>query len=117
MKRRFVALALTAPFLLGACGTDVAKEAAPAATAAQTANVKNVSEITAGSTFNDTDVMFLQMLVDNQEQGQQMVEIAVERAQRQDVVDMAKAVDRDMVISGVRLVEKTGGKSGDYRAE
>ena len=32
------------------------------------------------------------------------------------IYDMAKAVDRGMVISGVRLVEKTGGKSGDYRA-
>ena len=31
--------------------------------------------------------------------------------------DMAKAVDRTMVISGVRLVEKTGGKSGDWKAE
>jgi len=25
-------------------------------------------------------------------------------------------VDRGMVISGIRLVEKTGGKSGDYKA-
>ncbi len=33
------------------------------------------------------------------------------------IYDMAKAVDRGMVISGVRLVEKTGGKSGDYRAD
>lgn len=32
------------------------------------------------------------------------------------IYDMAKAVDRDMVIGGVRLLEKTGGKSGDYKA-
>ncbi|MBL8579633.1 MAG: cyclic pyranopterin monophosphate synthase MoaC [Mesorhizobium sp.] len=32
------------------------------------------------------------------------------------IYDMAKAIDRGMVISGVRLVEKTGGKSDDYRA-
>jgi cyclic pyranopterin monophosphate synthase len=32
------------------------------------------------------------------------------------IYDMAKAVDRGMVISGIRLIEKTGGKSGDYRA-
>ena len=32
------------------------------------------------------------------------------------IYDMAKAVDRAMVISGIRLVEKTGGKSGDYKA-
>ncbi|MEU4557547.1 DUF305 domain-containing protein [Actinoplanes sp. NPDC023936] len=98
MKRRFVALALTAPFLLGACGTEpseapVAGKTAQTQAEVETQNVKSVSEITAGSTFNDTDVMFLQMLVDNQEQGQEMVRIAVERAQRQDVIDMAKAVD------------------------
>ncbi|MDI6026072.1 cyclic pyranopterin monophosphate synthase MoaC [Corticibacterium sp. UT-5YL-CI-8] len=33
------------------------------------------------------------------------------------IYDMAKAVDRAMVISGIRLIEKTGGKSGDFRAE
>jgi len=31
--------------------------------------------------------------------------------------DMAKAMDRGMRISGVELVEKTGGKSGDFRRE
>lgn len=30
--------------------------------------------------------------------------------------DMAKALDRAMVIDGVRLLEKRGGKSGDWRA-
>lgn len=33
------------------------------------------------------------------------------------IYDMAKAVDRAMVISGIRLLEKTGGKSGTYRAD
>jgi cyclic pyranopterin monophosphate synthase len=32
------------------------------------------------------------------------------------IYDMAKATDRGMTIGGIRLVEKTGGKSGDYRA-
>jgi cyclic pyranopterin phosphate synthase len=30
---------------------------------------------------------------------------------------MAKALDRGMVIEGVRLLEKRGGKSGDWIAE
>ena len=30
--------------------------------------------------------------------------------------DMCKAVDRAMSLGGIRLVEKTGGRSGDYRA-
>lgn len=33
------------------------------------------------------------------------------------IYDMAKAVDRGMTLTGIRLVEKTGGVSGDYRAE
>ena len=32
------------------------------------------------------------------------------------IYDMAKAMDRGMTISGIRLLEKTGGKSGDWRA-
>jgi cyclic pyranopterin phosphate synthase len=32
------------------------------------------------------------------------------------IYDMAKAVDRGMRIEGVRLIEKSGGKSGDWRA-
>jgi cyclic pyranopterin phosphate synthase len=31
------------------------------------------------------------------------------------VYDMCKAVDRDMVVGAVRLVEKSGGRSGRYR--
>lgn len=32
------------------------------------------------------------------------------------VIDMGKAVDRGMVVEGLRLVEKRGGRSGHYRA-
>jgi cyclic pyranopterin phosphate synthase len=32
------------------------------------------------------------------------------------VYDMAKAIDRGMCVEGVRLLEKRGGKSGDWRA-
>jgi cyclic pyranopterin monophosphate synthase len=32
------------------------------------------------------------------------------------IYDMCKAVDRGMVIEQVRLLEKRGGKSGDWRA-
>jgi cyclic pyranopterin phosphate synthase len=33
------------------------------------------------------------------------------------VYDMAKAIDRGMIVEGVRLIEKRGGKSGEWRAE
>ncbi len=32
------------------------------------------------------------------------------------IYDMAKAIDKGMVISDVRLIAKTGGKSGDWQA-
>ena len=32
------------------------------------------------------------------------------------IYDMAKAIDKGMVIEGVRLLAKTGGKSGEWRA-
>jgi cyclic pyranopterin phosphate synthase len=32
------------------------------------------------------------------------------------IYDMAKAIDKAMVIDGVRLLSKTGGKSGDWHA-
>ncbi len=31
--------------------------------------------------------------------------------------DMAKALDRAMVLGDIRLLEKSGGRSGDWRAE
>ena len=33
------------------------------------------------------------------------------------VYDMAKAIDRGMIVEAIRLVEKRGGKSGEWRAE
>ena len=33
------------------------------------------------------------------------------------IYDMAKALDKAMVIGNIRLLAKTGGKSGDYRRE
>ncbi len=33
------------------------------------------------------------------------------------IYDMCKAVQKDMLISGVRLLEKTGGKSGHFKVE
>jgi cyclic pyranopterin phosphate synthase len=32
------------------------------------------------------------------------------------IYDMVKAAEKSMTIEGIRLLEKSGGKSGDYRA-
>ncbi len=33
------------------------------------------------------------------------------------IYDMCKAIDKDMVIDNIRLIDKTGGKSGHYKRE
>jgi cyclic pyranopterin phosphate synthase len=33
------------------------------------------------------------------------------------IYDMCKAVDKGMVISDIKLLEKSGGRSGDWKAE
>ena len=33
------------------------------------------------------------------------------------IYDMCKALDRSMEMNGIRLCQKSGGKSGDYREE
>ncbi|HWL07979.1 MAG TPA: cyclic pyranopterin monophosphate synthase MoaC, partial [Planctomicrobium sp.] len=33
------------------------------------------------------------------------------------IYDMCKSVDREIMISEIRLLEKSGGKSGDYRRQ
>jgi uncharacterized protein (DUF305 family) len=45
-----------------------------------------------GTSFNDTDVMFLQMAVPQHEQGIEMAKLAEERASRKEVRDLAAAI-------------------------
>lgn len=88
MKRRFlVAAALPLALLTGACGTDRTGGAPRPTVSAQA-----VAQIQAGDEFNDTDVMFLQMLVYHQKQGLQMTSTAVTRAQNADLAILAGAV-------------------------
>lgn len=71
MKRRL--LLLVVPFLLAACSTT--KEQPTAAP------------------HNDTDVMFLQMMVAHHGQGLEMVRLAGEHARRAEIRTLAKAID------------------------
>lgn len=81
MKRLLIFLSLG---LLSACGT--APSPAPVVSA------HAVAEIQAGDKFNDTDVMFLQMLVYHQKQGLEMTATAASRARRGDLKVLAQAV-------------------------
>ena len=48
------------------------------------------------------------------ETGVEMEALTAVSASALTVYDMCKALQKDMVISEIRLLEKTGGKSGDY---
>ncbi|WP_052311843.1 MULTISPECIES: DUF305 domain-containing protein [unclassified Actinoplanes] len=82
MRRHVVAGALL--LSLAACGT------APSAPAPST---PSASAAAAGATFNARDVMFLQMMVDHQQQGLRLAAIGAGRASRPDVANLARAVD------------------------
>ncbi len=85
IARYGVALAaLLVPVLVAGCGTEAAQPAPVSATAAATARVDR--------TYNDTDVMFLQMMLAHHGQGLQMVRLAEDRADRAEVRTLAKAV-------------------------
>ncbi|WP_307834832.1 DUF305 domain-containing protein [Paractinoplanes lichenicola] len=91
MKRRLIAVALVAPFLLGACGT--ARDAAdPAPAGKATVATEAVAEIKAGDDHNDTDVMFLQMMIFHQKQGLQMTTTAAQRAKSPELKTLAQAI-------------------------
>ncbi|MEV6493201.1 DUF305 domain-containing protein [Actinoplanes sp. NPDC051633] len=47
----------------------------------------------AGDTFNDTDVMYLQMMIAHHEQGLEMVRIAEKSSRRGEIKTLAEAVD------------------------
>ena len=43
--------------------------------------------------------------------------LSAKRTTSPPIYDMCKAVDRGMVMTNVRVLEKHGGKSGDWHAE
>lgn len=86
MKRRLTGtVVLAGALLLSACGT--APQSSPRTT--QSA----VAEIRAEGDHNDTDVMYLQMMVAHHEQGLEMVRLAEQNSGRDDIRTLAEAVD------------------------
>ena len=76
--------ALLVPMLLAGCGTEAAQPVAKPAPVSATVQVDG--------TYNDTDVMFLQMMLAHHEQGLQLVRLAEDRADRAEVRTLAQAV-------------------------
>lgn len=63
---------------------------------------------------NDTDLMVTARVKTNGKTGVEMEALTAVTATCLTLYDMLKAVDKAMRIEGVELVQKTGGKSGDY---
>ena len=78
MKRLIVVLLL----LLTGCGVGVT----------ETTGVRMPAAPPPDGTYNDTDVMFLQMAVPQHEQGIEMARLAEKRASRKEVRDLARAI-------------------------
>ncbi len=83
MRLRYAAVLVAATIALGACGT--APEVATPVTA--------VAEVKAEGEHNDTDVMYLQMMVAHHQQGLEMVKLAASGAKRPEIRVLAEAVD------------------------
>jgi cyclic pyranopterin phosphate synthase len=65
---------------------------------------------------NGTDELYIEATVRTTgKTGVEMEALTAVSAAGLTVYDMCKAIDKDMVIGPTRLIEKTGGKSGDYR--
>ena len=84
MRFRAATVVIAAALLLGGCGTS-SKEPAEVATAH--------AAVRAEDGHNDTDVMFLQMMVAHHGQGLEMVRLAGEHARRAEIRTLAKAID------------------------
>jgi uncharacterized protein (DUF305 family) len=84
VKIRYLAALTAVALALTGCGTDKA---------ATEQNTKVAAAVQAGDKYNDTDVMYLQMMVAHHEQGLQMVRIAERSARKPELVTLLKAVD------------------------
>nr|WP_198151841.1 DUF305 domain-containing protein [Kibdelosporangium sp. MJ126-NF4]CEL20267.1 putative lipoprotein [Kibdelosporangium sp. MJ126-NF4]CTQ97493.1 putative lipoprotein [Kibdelosporangium sp. MJ126-NF4] len=90
MKRFHLAVAavcLTTVTTLTACGSTE-PAAPPAQPQGQAAPMAGVA-----SEFNETDVMFLQMMIPHHTQGMEMLRLAKQEAQRPEIKDLVNAID------------------------
>jgi uncharacterized protein (DUF305 family) len=112
MRHRAAAVLLGAALVLGGCGTD----AEPVTTESATAEVR------AGADFNDTDVMYLQMMVAHHEQGIEMVRIAEKAAKREATGTKFEATFLNLFLAHqheaveMTKVEETGGANAEAKA-
>ena len=76
-----------------------------------------LSKVAVDFTFEDVGIRVTALARLTGQTGVEMEAMTAASVALLTLYDMAKAVDKAMVISGVRLLSKTGGKSGDWHAE
>ena len=67
-------------------------------------------------TLDDTGITATAVTATDGKTGVEMEALTAVSVALLTIYDMAKAMDRGMAISGIRLLEKAGGKSADWRA-
>jgi cyclic pyranopterin phosphate synthase len=76
-----------------------------------------ISGVTLDLVVEETDVMATATVRTTHTTGVEMEAMTAVSVALLTIYDMAKALDRGMVIGEVRLLAKSGGRSGDWRAE
>lgn len=75
-----------------------------------------LSKVAVDFVFQDDSIMVTAMARLRGQTGVEMEALTAASVALLTIYDMAKAIDKAMVISGVRLLSKSGGKSGDWQA-
>ena len=75
-----------------------------------------LSSVTIDFRLGDNDIQTTATVRTTGATGVEMEALTAVSAALLTIYDMAKAIDRGMTISGVRLLTKSGGRSGDWRA-
>lgn len=75
-----------------------------------------VEQATVETTLEDHGVRLVARVITTAKTGVEMEALTAATVAALTVIDMGKAMDRAMVIEHVRLLEKTGGRRGEYRA-
>jgi len=75
-----------------------------------------ITSVTIDLTADNTGVTATAIVATTGKTGVEMEAMTAVSVALLTIYDMAKAVDKGMTIGGIRLLEKTGGKSGDWIA-
>jgi cyclic pyranopterin monophosphate synthase len=76
-----------------------------------------LSKVTIDFAFDEGAITVSAMARLNGQTGVEMEAMTAASVALLTIYDMAKAIDKAMVISGLRLLKKSGGKSGDWSAD